>query len=272
MIFSSSAVCHACFCTQSAAQKEALLPAAPVCAVLLSSGNALLEAQATGTSGAHTASFWLKAGDILLACGAVRVVPQGPCHWLAAGLEGSAAAQAAGALASPLSSDTAACPQAAPCMARLAATEESAAPTDEAAYGLLCALAHADEATARLPAVVREALEAIRENYAGLYGVEELSAQLGVSKCHLVRVFGAALGKTPGQYLTEVRVGAAKQLLENRTYSLEVVASLCGFSGANYLCKVFKRTTGQTPAVWRAQHAAAVPRSHVSAQEAALYV
>ena len=32
----------------------------------------------------------------------------------------------------------------------------------------------------------------------------------------------------------------------------EVVASLCGFSGANYLCRVFKKETGQTPAQWRA--------------------
>jgi AraC-like DNA-binding protein len=37
-----------------------------------------------------------------------------------------------------------------------------------------------------------------------------------------------------------------------------VVASLCGFSGANYLCRVFKKETGQSPAQWRAMagHAA----------------
>ena len=27
---------------------------------------------------------------------------------------------------------------------------------------------------------------------------------------------------------------------------------LCGFSGANYLCRVFKKETGQSPAQWRA--------------------
>ena len=37
-----------------------------------------------------------------------------------------------------------------------------------------------------------------------------------------------------------------------------VIASLCGFSGANYLCRVFKKETGQSPAQWRAMagHAA----------------
>ena len=31
-----------------------------------------------------------------------------------------------------------------------------------------------------------------------------------------------------------------------------MVASLCGFSGANYLCRVFKKEPGQSPAQWRA--------------------
>ena len=42
------------------------------------------------------------------------------------------------------------------------------------------------------------------------------------------------------------------RLLQHREYTLEVVASLCGFSGANYLCRVFKKETGQSPAQWRA--------------------
>ena len=60
------------------------------------------------------------------------------------------------------------------------------------------------------------------------------------------------MGRTPGQYLTGVRLEAAKLLLARREYPLEVVASLCGFSGANYLCRVFKKATGQTPAAFRA--------------------
>ena len=31
-----------------------------------------------------------------------------------------------------------------------------------------------------------------------------------------------------------------------------MIASLCGFSGANYLCRVFKKETGHSPAQWRA--------------------
>ena len=120
------------------------------------------------------------------------------------------------------------------------------------AFALLCELSDADSAAPALPPLVAAAIEDIRRNYAGLYGVEELSERLGVSKSHLVRAFTAALGVSPGRYLTSVRIEAAMRLLLHREYTLDVIASLCGFSGANYLCRVFKKTTGQSPTQWRA--------------------
>ena len=41
-----------------------------------------------------------------------------------------------------------------------------------------------------------------------------------------------------------------------------MIAGLCGFSGANYLCRVFKRETGLSPAAWRetAAHKAVVQK------------
>ena len=116
-------------------------------------------------------------------------------------------------------------------------------------------------------------MEDIHENYAGLYGVEELSERLGVSKSHLVRAFHAAVGVSPGKYLTRVRLDAAKRLLLHREYSLDVIASLCGFSGANYLCRVFRRETGVSPAAWRAAALAENgPRLPASILEKELYV
>ena len=118
-----------------------------------------------------------------------------------------------------------------------------------------------------LPPLVQAAIEDIRANYAGLYGVEELSERLGVSKSHLVRTFTAAVGVPPGKYLTTVRIEAAQRLLLHREYTLDVVASLCGFSGANYLCRVFKKETGQSPAQWRTMAGHTV-RSGLSPEEA----
>ncbi len=149
-------------------------------------------------------------------------------------------------------------------MGRLAGGKAHPQPgRSQLAFALLCELADADSAAPALPPLVQAAIEDIRANYAGLYGVEELSERLGVSKSHLVRTFTAAVGVPPGRYLTTVRIEAAQRLLLHREYTLDVVASLCGFSGANYLCRVFKKETGQSPAQWRAMAGhAAQPGSH----------
>ena len=66
--------------------------------------------------------------------------------------------------------------------------------------------------------LVAEAVAAIRQNYMALYGVEELSEQLGVTKSHLVRAFKQEIGVPPGKYLTNVRIEAVRRL----GYRLEV--------------------------------------------------
>ncbi|MBQ7859847.1 MAG: helix-turn-helix transcriptional regulator [Faecalibacterium sp.] len=199
-------------------------------------------------------------GAILLGQGSLTLNADTPCHILAARLCGSAAVAFAAALPAeyyPVRGET--CPAAAELLEelRLVAqqTDASARAKSQLVFALLCELSDADAEQAPLPPLVAEAVNHIRHNYAGLYGVEELSEYLGVSKSHLVRAFGAAMGVSPGKYLTGVRIEAAKRLLLHREYSLEIVASLCGFSGANYLCRVFKKETGLSPAAWRSMAA-----------------
>ena len=176
------------------------------------------------------------AGHLVLSRGPLTLAPENECHLLCVQLTGQAAEQFLAEL-----------------MGRLAEEQDASERVrSQLAFALLCELSDADSAAPALPPLVAAAIEDIRRNYAGLYGVEELSERLGVSKSHLVRAFTAALGVSPGRYLTSVRIEAAMRLLLHREYTLDVIASLCGFSGANYLCRVFKKTTGQSPTQWRA--------------------
>ena len=194
------------------------------------------------------------AGHLILSRGPLLLEPQDSCHLLCALLTGCAGEQLLAALKElPFLAKGSSCPAAAELLDRLAAEpEEHSRARSQLAYALLCGLSDADSAAPALPPLVQAAIEDIRAHYAGLYGVEELSERLGVSKSHLVRTFTAAIGIPPGRYLTRVRVEAAQRLLLHREYTLDIVASLCGFSGANYLCRVFKKETGQSPAQWRA--------------------
>ena len=194
------------------------------------------------------------AGHLILSRAPLSLVPESACHLLCVQLTGQAAEQfLAGLSEMPFLARGETCPAAAELMGRLAEERDASERVrSQLAFALLCELSDADSAAPALPPLVAAAIEDIRRNYAGLYGVEELSERLGVSKSHLVRAFTAALGVSPGRYLTNVRIEAAMRLLLHREYTLDVIASLCGFSGANYLCRVFKKTTGQSPTQWRA--------------------
>ena len=248
---------------------------------LVSSGKCTASLSAAGPSPAGSALILppqsAAAGHLVLCRAPLTLAPADSCHLLCIQLTGQAPQQLlAGLTEMPFLARGETCPAAAELLGRLAA--EAEAPRSRAAsqlaFALLCELSGADSAAPPLPPLVEAAIEDIRRNYAGLYGVEELSERLGVSKSHLVRTFTAAVGVPPGRYLTTVRVEAAMRLLLHREYTLDVIASLCGFSGANYLCRVFKKETGQSPAQWRALAGQTV-RSlspEESRREQALYV
>ncbi len=261
MIFDEKEICRVAFCIGIEEKSGAtVLSPADFTVVLVSSGRAAVTA--------NSEPVLLSAGQFCLLRGEAEVTPATACHIVCVGLCGTAAQFAAKKLTQPVHADGRACPMTAQLVAEISAGSAVSAQC----YALLCAVAGADAETPRLPVLVADAILAMRRNYAGLYGVEELSAQLGVSKSHLVRVFSAEIGVPPGQYLTRVRIQAAKQLLRHREYPLDVVATLCGFSGANYLCKVFKKETGLTPNLYRTQNAAPAENSAFTEAESAIYM
>lgn len=232
---------------------------------VLSSGRCALE------SAAMPQQAVAAAGDILLGGGAMVLRPLSPCHWLLVRLTGAVPRAFLAGLGAPRLVDGSACPGAAELLARLD-THLPAAEASRLAYALLCGLGAADEPPRALPPLAAEALQLIQTNYNTLYGVEELSEALGVSKCHLVRVFSAAVGISPGRYLTRTRIEAVKQLLLEGEHNLETAAALCGFSGAGYLCRVFKRETGLTPAAWRAANTALPRAAYALPRQDEIYV
>jgi len=76
-----------------------------------------------------------------------------------------------------------------------------------------------------------------------------LSAQVGLSKFQLLRLFKQAFGKTPHQYLTELRLSKAKTLL--KTHPINEVAQLSGFADSSAFGKAFKLNFGLTPSEFK---------------------
>lgn len=94
-------------------------------------------------------------------------------------------------------------------------------------------------------------LDTVTADPAGDHRLSALSARAGFSERHLTRVFARELGTTPARFVEEVRVEAARALLESSDASLDVIARRSGLSSAETLRRVFTRAVGCTPHAYR---------------------
>lgn len=79
-------------------------------------------------------------------------------------------------------------------------------------------------------------------------------AEVGcMSTATMCRKFKERSGLTIVQYLNERRISRAKQLMNNKNYTLGQIAEEVGFSNENYLMRVFKKITGITVGDYRKQ-------------------
>lgn len=91
----------------------------------------------------------------------------------------------------------------------------------------------------------------IRRNYGTPLTRKIIAAELGVSVSTLSRAFMRESGFTLAEYLTEVRLEAAKRLLRDSGRRIEEVAMLAGFSDPGYFARVFRQKTGGAPRDFR---------------------
>jgi transcriptional regulator GlxA family with amidase domain len=105
------------------------------------------------------------------------------------------------------------------------------------------------EADVRSP--VRELLDGIAADPAGDHRLAALSERAGFSERHLSRVFARELGTTPARYVEQVRVEAARALLETSDAPLDVIARRSGLNSAETLRRRFSCAVGMTPHSYR---------------------
>lgn len=95
------------------------------------------------------------------------------------------------------------------------------------------------------------AIDYIKANFAEKININTISSRFGYTREHFTRMFTKKHGQSPSQYLQDLRVEKAKELLRMTHLPLEMVSRLSGFSDVNYLCRVFRQRTGITPLDFR---------------------
>ena len=74
-----------------------------------------------------------------------------------------------------------------------------------------------------------------------------LARECNISEIYFRKIFTEEYKLSPKQYLIEVRINKAKQLLTDGFLKINAVASQCGFTNQYHFPRIFKEKTGFTP-------------------------
>lgn len=83
--------------------------------------------------------------------------------------------------------------------------------------------------------------------------LNEVAGQVNLSPSHFSTVFSQETGQTFKEYLTEVRIRHAKELLRSTTLRSSEISYQIGYSDPHYFSYVFRKQTGLSPKEYRQQ-------------------
>lgn len=109
--------------------------------------------------------------------------------------------------------------------------------------------------------LVSAILDYINAHYRRPFGLHELAVAFGMNPSYVSSLFAEAVGITFHEYLAELRLARAKELLcDPRIHVCDVACSV-GFTSAGHFCRAFKAHTGLSPSRWREGQPGLAPTS-----------
>ncbi|MCY1358309.1 HTH-type transcriptional activator RhaR [compost metagenome] len=106
------------------------------------------------------------------------------------------------------------------------------------------------------PWQVRRARELIASHLADGLSVARLARECALSRSYFTRAFKRSTGMSPHDWLLQMRVEKARELMLRTPLSLSQIGLECGFADQSHFSRVFHRMTGASPSGWRRFHKA----------------
>lgn len=99
--------------------------------------------------------------------------------------------------------------------------------------------------------IIKRVREMIAAQYMKQLSVAGLAAAVYLTPTYLCVLFKQSIGKTINEYITQVRLNHAKELLSQTSDHLYDVCFQVGYLSPSYFSRLFKKYTGQTPGEYR---------------------
>lgn len=103
--------------------------------------------------------------------------------------------------------------------------------------------------------VLNPATEYIKKYYGENITNEILAKQCGISEVYFRKLFAKQFGISPKQYILDLRINTAKQMLAEGVLKNTAISEKCGFSSPYHFSRLFKKKTGFTPTEYMKRNA-----------------
>ena len=94
----------------------------------------------------------------------------------------------------------------------------------------------------------------INEHYTEKLTLSDIADHLRISSGHLSTTFSRYMNLTISDYIAQVKIEHAKELIDSGQYLIYEIAGQLGFDNAYYFSKVFKKVTGMSPRDYDSLH------------------
>ena len=102
--------------------------------------------------------------------------------------------------------------------------------------------------------ILNELTSYLKMNFGYKITLDDLANRVHLSREYISRYFRQHTGKTISQYLLEVRIEKAADMLRTTLVPISDIAMYCGYSSISNFQKAFRRVTGQSPSEYRKTH------------------
>lgn len=102
--------------------------------------------------------------------------------------------------------------------------------------------------------VVQTAMKFINAHYTEIVSLQDAADHVSMSKNYFSELFKRVTGQNFIDYLIQLRLNRAKELLKTTTLKIYEVADISGFNDVKYFSKLFKKVENMCPAEYRELH------------------
>lgn len=102
---------------------------------------------------------------------------------------------------------------------------------------------------------IAHAMEAMLQDKSYTKGaITDIAKKQNLSRSHCYKIFTQVYGMSPRQYLTQIKLNHAKQLLLDSELTIEAISTELGFASLSHFSRQFRRWTGVSPYQYRPKH------------------